>query len=366
MLGRELENIRAALNSGHLSGNGLFMQKVHTFFEAEFGIGKALMTHSGTGALEMAALLLNIQPGDEVIMPAYTFVSTANAFALRGAVIRFVDSCTDHPVMDAAKVEALITGKTKAIVAMHYGGVAPDMTLLLDLCIRYSIFLVEDAAHAIGAKYNGLYLGSIGHLSAFSFHETKNIQCGEGGLLAINDERFMQRAEVIWEKGTNRAAFARGETDGYSWIDLGSSFLASEISAAWLSAQLEHFDEVRLHRKRLWEAYERALSPVAESRFLTLPERPRCEYNHHIYAIVSANEQERTALIRYLSNHGFMAVSHYRCLHRSPYYQAFYEGKSLPNAERFEAGLVRLPLFHGLQVEVVEAISRTVKSFYGC
>lgn len=253
--GLELKYIQKAVSLGKISGNGEFTHRCQEFFENRYGFQKCLLTTSATDALEMAALLLNIKPGDEIIMPSFTFVSTANAFILRGAKIVFVDSKADHPNLDESKIEELITPRTRAIVVVHYGGLACDMDLIMDIANSNNLFVVEDAAQAIDSFYKGKALGGIGHLGCFSFHETKNIQCGEGGMLVINDTNFVKRAEIIWEKGTNRAAFFRGEIDKYGWVDIGSSFLPSEVTAAFLWAQLENLDQIQSRRKAIWEDY---------------------------------------------------------------------------------------------------------------
>jgi len=250
LTGKELEYIGDAVSRGKISGNGHYTKKCHEFFQERYGFKKCLLTTSCTDALEMAAILCDIQQGDEVIVPSYTFVSSANAFVLRGAKIVFADSRNDTPGIDESKIEALITPRTKVIVPVHYAGFACDMDIIMDIANRYSLLVVEDAAHGIDSFYKGRPLGSIGHLGCFSFHETKNIQCGEGGMLIINDEKFVKRAEIIWEKGTNRSAFWRGEIDKYGWVDIGSSFLPSEICAAFLFAQLENMDDIQLKRKK--------------------------------------------------------------------------------------------------------------------
>lgn len=365
IVGKELEYIQAAVDSGKLSGNGMFTGQCHHFFEQHFGFEKVLLTHSGTAALEMAALLLDIQPGDEVIIPAYTFVSTANAFMLRGAQVVFADVLPDHPNIDTAQLEALITPRTKAIVVVHYGGHSVDMHSILDLSVRYRLWIVEDAAHAIGARYNGIPLGSIGHLAAFSFHETKNIHCGEGGMLVINDQRFADKADILWEKGTNRKAFFSGRADFYTWQGLGSSFLPSELNAAYLLAQTEHFSEIQRHRYQLWDAYKAGLTEgVDQGYFCLLPEQKGSYHNAHIMALVCKSSEERERLRLYLSEAGIMAVSHYRALHASPFFTPFHNGRPLPNSLHFEQHLLRLPLFHSLSEQQVATICLTVLSFY--
>lgn len=365
IVGSELAHMAAAVETGKLSGNGMFTQQCHHYFEQHFGIYRSLLTHSCTGALEMAALLCRIAPGDEVIMPSYTFVSTANAFALRGAVIRFVDSMQDHPIMDVDQVEPLVNSRTKAVVVVHYGGYAVDMQPILDLAIRKGLFVVEDAAQAIGSRYNGILCGTIGHFGAYSFHETKNVQCGEGGLLAVNDERFASRAEIIWEKGTDRTAFFRGDVAKYEWQDLGSSFLPSELQAAWLWGQLEQFAVIRSQRARIWHHYREQLEPLEQAGKLTLlHERTLSTHNHHLIALVCKDPDEREKIMQHLEKQGIMAVSHYRCLHRSPYFAKLHDGRDLPHADRFEGAILRLPLFHGLTTGEVEKISEALASFY--
>lgn len=321
----------------------------------------------------MAALLLDIQMGDEVIMPAFTFVSTANAFVLRGAKVVFVDSRTDHPGMDESQVEALISPKTKAIVAVHYAGIACDMDVLMNLAEKHGLYLIEDAAQAINGFYKGRPLGSIGHLAAFSFHETKNIQCGEGGMLVVNDQQFAERAEIIWEKGTNRAAFARKEVDHYHWIDIGSSFLPSEITAAFLYAQLENLDRIQQRRLEIWENYQeafavnsekqvteqrcadnegffqrvtQALAPNSGSMGPVIP--PYATNNAHIYYRVFDKPSSRTVYIERLRKLDILAIFHYLPLHQSPFYKDKHDGRILANAEHYSSCLVRLPLYFEL------------------
>ena len=291
LTGNEVLYIYQAVSSNKISGDGMFTKKCHDFFEKRYGFRKCLLTSSCTDALEMAAILLNLKPGDEVIMPSYTFVSTATAFVLRGADIIFCDSRKDHPGMDEDQIEQLITERTKAIVPVHYGGVACDMDKIMDLAAKYNLHVVEDAAQSIDSYYTGRDgikkpLGSIGHLAAFSFHETKNIMSGEGGMLVINDEKFMERAEIIREKGTNRSKFFRGELDKYGWVDIGSSFLPSDIIAAFLYAQLENLDDIQKKRILLWNTYWDVLSPFAKGSF-SLPYIPSYATNNaHMFYIV--------------------------------------------------------------------------------
>jgi dTDP-4-amino-4,6-dideoxygalactose transaminase len=357
--GKETLYIEDAVKSGKISGNGKYTKLCQTFFEKKFDFKKCLLTTSCTDALEMAAILINIQPGDEVIMPSYTFVSTPNAFVLRGAKIVFADSREDHPNIDEMLIEALITPKTKAIVPVHYAGVACNMDVIMDIAIRHNLFVVEDAAQAIDSYFTGKdgvkrALGSIGHLAAFSFHETKNIISGEGGMLAINDEQFINRAEIIWEKGTNRSSFFRGEVDKYGWVDIGSSFLPSEIIAAFLWAQLENLEEIQKVRKAHWENYNSQLSDWAKANEIELPNIPNYATNNgHMFYLVCKNLEQRSHIIEKLKADEIMAVFHYLSLHRSPYFLQLNEDKLLTETEKYTNCLVRLPLFFELKSESV-------------
>lgn len=360
--GRETEYIRDAVAEGKISGNGKYTNLCQRFLTEKFGFKKCLLTTSCTDALEMAAILLDIQPGDEVIMPSYTFVSTANAFILRGAKIIFADSRQDHPGMDEHTLASLISARTKAIVVVHYAGVACNMDVIMELAQRHRLFVVEDAAQAIDSYYINSQgekraLGSIGHLAAFSFHETKNIISGEGGLLAINDDRFSQRAEIIWEKGTNRSAFFRGEVDKYGWVDIGSSFLPSDIIAAFLWAQLENIDDIQQKRRTLIARYSNGLSSWAEQNSIALPEVPIYGTNNaHMFYLVCKSLEQRTALISHLKSHGILAVFHYISLHSSPYYKDKHDERQLPNSDRYSDCLVRLPMYYELDTApVIEA-----------
>jgi dTDP-4-amino-4,6-dideoxygalactose transaminase len=368
--GKEFEYISQAINNRHLSGNGLFTQNCHNFFSEKYGFKKCLLTTSCTDALEMCALLLDIQPGDEVIMPTFTFVSTANAFVLRGAKIVLADSEADNPNIDITHIEKLLTSKTKAIVVVHYAGVSCNMESVMQLAERHNIFVIEDAAQAIDSFYkgnNGLQpLGGIGHLAAFSFHESKNIQCAEGGMLVINDERFVQRAEIIWEKGTNRAAFFRGEIDKYNWVDIGSSFLPSEINAAFLYAQLQHLASIQKARIAKWQQYYQLLSPLSAAQKIVLPIVPQYATNNaHIFYITCFSANERTALISWLKERGVQAMFHYPSLHTSPFYAATHKSvPALPNAEKFSGQLIRLPLYVELEEDKIAAICNHIIEFY--
>ena len=354
-----------AVYTGKISGNGVFTKKCQNYFESRYGIKKALLTTSCTDALEMCAILCDIKPGDEVIVPSYTFVSSALAFVRQGAKIIFADSYSNQPNLDPEEIEALITPKTKAIVPVHYAGVACDMDRIMEIANRHNLFVVEDAAQGIDSYYKGRPLGSIGHLAAFSFHETKNIISGEGGLLAINDERFIRRAEIIWEKGTNRAEFFRGEVNKYGWVDTGSSFLPSEIIAAFLWAQLENLGVIQAKRKQLWEEYYRLLKPLEEQGKLQLPIIPDYATNNgHMFYVICNNLAERTALISKLKNAGIGAVFHYLSLHSSPYYQDKHDGRHLPFCDRYADCLVRLPMFYELELPDVKRICDIINLFY--
>ena len=367
LTGKETEYIRQAVADGKISGNGAFSKRCQQFFEERYGFRKCLLTTSCTDALEMAAILCDIQPGDEVIVPSYTFVSSALAFVREGAKIVFADSMAENPNIDAEKLEALITPRTKAIVPVHYAGVACDMDRIMEIAEKHKLIVVEDAAQAIDSYYKGRPLGSIGHLSAFSFHETKNIIAGEGGMLCINDERFIRRAEIIWEKGTNRAEFFRGEVNKYGWVDTGSSFLPSEVVAAFLWAQLEHIDDIQTRRKHLWELYYSNLSPLALSphRLIALPGLPEYATNNaHMFYLVCNNLEQRTALIKHLKDNGIQAVFHYLSLHSSPYYMDKHDGRELPECDRYADSLVRLPMFYDLKDEAVLEICNTINAFF--
>ena len=370
LTGKEMQYIEEAVKSGKISGNGLFTKKCQEFFEKEFGFKKTLLTTSCTDALEMAAILADIKEGDEVIVPSFTFVSTALAFVRQGADIVFADSYSDNPNIDADQIEALITEKTKAIVVVHYAGVACDMDKIMSIANKHGIIVIEDAAQAIDSYYiskdgTKKALGSIGHLSAFSFHETKNIISGEGGMLCINDDRFIQRAEIIWEKGTNRSQFFRGEVDKYSWVDTGSSFLPSEIISAFLWAQIENMGDIQNKRIKIWNRYYEGLSsfePVSIKR-PKLPLVPEYATNNaHMFYLVCDNVDDRTKFIQHLKDKGILSVFHYLSLHKSSYYEKYSTRKSeLPNSDMFSDCLVRLPLFYELTDEQVEYIINTIK-----
>ena len=356
-----------AVYTGKLSGNGVFTKKCQQFFEEKYGFKKAIMTTSGTDALEMAAILCDVKPGDEVIVPSYTFVSSALAFVRQGARIIFADSCDNNPNIDADKIEALITPKTKVVVPVHYAGVACDMDKIMDIANRHNLFVVEDAAQAIDSYYKGKPLGGIGHFGCFSFHETKNVTAGgEGGLLTVNDERFIRRAEIIWEKGTNRAEFFRGMVNKYGWVDTGSSFLPSEINSAFLYAQLESLDEIQARRKTIWGRYYDGLKNLADMGFFTIPDLPLYATNNaHMFYVVCRSLNERTQLIANLKEKGIGAVFHYLSLHLSDYYRSVENDiPQLPNCDKYADCLVRLPMHYELQDDQVDCIVSSVKQYY--
>ena len=362
LTGRETLYMTQAADHGKLSGNGEFTKRCQQFFEEKYGFKKSLLTTSCTDALEMAAILCDIQPGDEVIVPSYTFVSSALAFVRQGAKIVFADSMERNPNIDAEKIEALITPRTKVIVPVHYAGVACDMDRIMEIAEKHNLLVVEDAAQAIDSYYKGRPLGTIGHLSAFSFHETKNIISGEGGMLGINDERFIRRAEIIWEKGTNRAEFFRGEVNKYGWCDIGSSFLPSEVVAAFLWAQLESMDEIQAKRKALWCKYYELLKPLAEQGRFSLPDIPDYATNNaHMFYLVCNSLEERTALIKKLKENDILAVFHYLSLHSSEYYKDKHDGRSLPECDRYADCLVRLPIYYDLAESEVERICEVIR-----
>lgn len=363
--GNELNYVKEAVLSGKISGDGIFTAKCNSFFESRFNFNKVLLTTSCTDALEMAALLIGIQPGDEIIAPSYTFVSTVNAFALRGAKIVFCDSREDHPNIDEDKIEALITTKTKAIIPVHYAGVACEMDEIMRIAKKYNLFVIEDAAQAIDSYYKGKPLGSIGHMAAFSFHETKNIIAGEGGMLVINDDQFIERAEIIREKGTNRSKFFRGEIAKYGWVDLGSSFLPSDIIAAFLYAQLEKIDVIQTRRKTISKMYRDLLTPLELSGFIKLPKiLENTTDNGHMFYIICQNINTRTELIDFLKSNNIYSVFHYLSLHKSDYYKPFLNNEELPNSDHYTDCLLRLPMYFELNDDEVKFICQRISYFF--
>lgn len=366
LTGKETHYMYEAVHEGKLSGNGKFTKRCQQWFEFRYGFKKTLLTTSGTDALEMCAMLCGLQPGDEVIVPSYTFVSTALAFLREGAKIVFADSMGCNPNLDADSLESLITPRTRVIVPVHYAGVACDMNAIMEVAKKYNLLVVEDAAQAIDSYYKGQALGGIGHLAAFSFHETKNITAGgEGGLLVINDEQFIHRAEIIWEKGTNRAEFFRGEVNKYGWVDMGSSFLPSEVNAAFLWAQLESIDEIQAKRKLLWNRYYERLESLANKGFFTLPHIPEyASLNAHMFYLVLPDLASRTALIATMKANGILAVFHYLSLHSSEYYKDKHDGRALVQCDRYADCLVRLPLYYDLTIEEVDMICDYINTHY--
>jgi dTDP-4-amino-4,6-dideoxygalactose transaminase len=365
--GQEQTYMAQAILNGHISGDGLFTKRCHAFFEKHMGVSKAFLTTSCTHALEMAALLLDIQPGDEVIVPAFTFVSTVNAFVLRGAQPVFIDIRPDTKNMDETLLARLITPRTRAIVPVHYAGVACEMDAILEVAAHYGIAVVEDNAHGLFGKYKGHYLGTFGCLATQSFHETKNFTCGEGGALLINVPQYIARAEVIREKGTNRSRFFRGEVDKYSWVDVGSSYLPSDLLAAFLYAQLEARKQIQTKRKRVWDNYHLHLSDWAGNHGILLPTIPdHCEQPYHMYYLLLPSLEQRQALIAHLKARGILSVFHYLPLHLSDMGRRF-GGRSgdCPVTENVSDRLLRLPFYNDLketeQMKVIEAI----RQFYG-
>ncbi len=361
--GRELSYIQEVCHSDTMSGNGTFTKLCHGFFEKRYGFKKCLLCTSGTDALEMCAMLCGLKPGDEVIVPSYTFVSSAIAFLREGAYVRFADSGNENPNITVDNIRPLINEKTKVIVVVHYAGVACDMDAIMQLANEHNLIVVEDAAQAVDSYYKGRPLGGIGHLAAFSFHETKNISCGEGGMLVVNDERLVSRAEIMWEKGTNRAEFYRGMVNKYGWCDMGSSFLPSELNAAFLWAQLEQLEDIQGKRKHIWESYDKALRGNIGNG-ITLPTLP--EYatnNYHIYYMLCPSLKARTAFMNYLKNNGVQTTFHYLPLHSSKYYLDKHDGRELPNCDRYADTLVRLPLYYELTDEEIRKITKLILNY---
>jgi len=368
IVGKELYYIAQAVQGGHLAGDGAFTKKCNKWMERKFGAGKVMLTHSGTAALDMCAILCDIQPGDEVIMPSFTFVSTANAFALCGARIRFVDIRPDTLNIDESLIEAAINEHTRAIVPVHYAGVGCAMDTIMEIAQRHNLLVVEDAAQGVNATYKGRYLGTIGHLGAYSFHETKNFISGEGGALVVNDESFIERAEIIREKGTNRNKFFRGEVDKYTWVDIGSSFLPSEIVAAFLYAQLEEADTITFKRAAVCNYYAEELASLAAKELIKLPSCPEecCHNSHMFYLLVSMSPADRNKLIDHLKSKDINAVFHYVPLHTSPMGLGMgYKEGDLPVTEDLSERLVRLPCYYELTTEEQNRVIDGVYGFFG-
>lgn len=350
-----------------ISGNGYFTKKCHEFFKERYGFKNVLLTTSGTDALEMSAILMRISKGDEVIVPSFTFVSSASVFALFGARIVLADSSPNNPNINPDEIDELITKRTKVVVIVHYAGISCDMKRIRKILEGKDIFLVEDCAHAIDSFWvcgeKKIPLGSFGDFSAFSFHETKNVISGEGGLLVVKDKEFFRRAEYIWEKGTNKIAFLRGEVPYYEWVDVGSSFLPSDIISAFLWAQLEHIDEIQSRRKKIWWKYMELLSPLQEKGYIGLPDVPSwATPNGHIFYITFS---ERDKLIDFLRKNGIIAIFHYIPLHKSRYFSDFYDRRPLPNAEKFSSSIIRLPIFYEMEDRQIEYVVEKIYEFFG-
>lgn len=367
VLGDEIAKIGNAAGYFHLSGNGIYTKKCQQFLENRYSFRKCLLTTSCTDALEMASILLRIKPGDEVIVPSFTYVSTALAFNREGAKIIFADSRADHPGIDEEKIENLITSKTKAIVVVHYAGVACDMDKIITLAEKYHLPIVEDAAHSIDSFYKGTPLGGIGQIGCFSFHETKNIHCGEGGMITLNNPDFTKRSEIVREKGTNRTSFENGESNFYEWVDKGSSFMPSELNAAFLFAQIENIDKVQKKRISMWDFYYTNLKELENKDLIQLPVIPDYATNNaNLFYLVCRNVIERNSLIKHLLNNNIQAVFHYRCLHKSQYIRNNFNDRPevLINAEMYQDRLLRLPLYFSLTKEEQEIIVDAIIEFY--
>ena len=366
LVGKELYYIAQAIMSGHSAGDGMFTKKCQKLMEEKFGAKRILLTNSCTAALEMSAILCQIVPGDKVIMPSFTFVSTANAFYLRGAKITFVDIEKDTLNIDVTKIENVITETTKVIVPVHYAGISCNMDSIMDIADRHKLYVVEDSAQGVNAKYNGQYLGTIGDIGTYSFHETKNYTCGEGGAIVINNEKFIERAEIIREKGTNRSKFFRGEVDKYTWVDIGSSYLPSDILAAFLYAQLENMDHINKRREGIFNYYYKALIPLVNDGKLRLPYvSSQCDANSHLFYIILNDEYTRNRLMDYLKSKGILAVFHYVPLHLSQVgrLMGYTEGQ-LPITEDMSRRLLRLPFYYDMTEDNQVKIVDTIKSFF--
>jgi len=366
IVGKELYYIAQAVLSGYIAGDGKYTKKCHAFLEEKFNAKKVLLTHSCTAALEMAAILLDLKPGDEVILPSFSFVSTANAFYIRGAKLVFADIRKDTLNLDETKIEAAISEKTKAIVPVHYAGVGCEMKEIKKLASKHNIPVVEDAAQGVSAKYKDKYLGTIGELGTYSFHETKNFICGEGGALVINDSKFIDRAEIIREKGTNRSKFFRGEVDKYTWVDVGSSYLPSELSAAFLFAQLENLEQINQRRQRIYELYKNELDLLEKNGILQLPFIPdECQANYHLFYILLESEKIRDELIKFLRSHKIQAVFHFLPLHLSPMGKSMgYMDGQFSITESVSSRLLRLPFYYNLEKEEQERVVGRIKDFF--
>lgn len=364
IIGRELALIADAVAQGHLSGDGCYTKLCHSWLEDRLSCRKALLTHSCTAALEMAAILCDVQPGDEIVLPSYTFVSTANAFVLRGAVPVFVDIRPDTLNIDECQIEAAITPKTRAIVPVHYAGVPCEMDVIMDIALRHDLWVVEDAAQALLSTYKGKALGTIGHFGCLSFHETKNIISGEGGALLVNDERFVERAEIIREKGTNRSQFFRGEVDKYTWVDVGSSYLPSELVSAFLYAQLERATEIIIKRRTICDGYAAQLASLQQAGYLRLPDFDE-DSNGHLFYVLLDSVETRSKLIAHLKGQGINPVFHYVPLHSSPAGRRYgREGGCLDVTVDVSERLLRLPLFYEMSEADIVRVCEAIREFF--
>jgi dTDP-4-amino-4,6-dideoxygalactose transaminase len=368
IVGSELIYVSQAVANGHASGDGPFTHRAQKLIEGRFGAGRVLLTTSCTAALEMAALLCGLGPGDEVILPSYTFVSTANAAVLRGATPVFVDIRPDTLNIDERLIEAAITPRTRAIFPVHYAGVACEMDEIMAIASRRGLLVVEDAAQGVFAKYKDRWLGSIGHLGCYSFHETKNFSCGEGGALVINDRSLEKRAEILRDKGTNRSQFLRGQVDKYTWVDVGSSYVLSDMLAAFLLGQLENMEKITARRQAIWNRYAATLAPLVERGRIAIPAVPQhCATNHHMFYVMAADLDERTALIAHLREAGILAVFHYVPLHSSPFARSLDAPQArLPVTDLASIRLLRLPMYYDLSDREVSEIARCITEFYDC
>ncbi|MGO4442768.1 dTDP-4-amino-4,6-dideoxygalactose transaminase [Mycobacterium sp. 2YAF39] len=366
VVGSELTYVGQAVAGGHASGDGPFTKRAQAMLEKTFDAKRVLLTTSCTSALELAALLCNLQPGDEVIVPSYTFVSTANAFVLRGARPVFVDVRPDTLNIDERLIEQAITPRTRAIFPIHYAGVACEMDTIMDIANRHGLLVVEDAAQGVYARYKDRWLGTIGHLGCYSFHETKNLSCGEGGALVVNDPTMELRAEILREKGTNRSQFARGKVDKYTWVDVGSSYLPSDMLAAFLLGQIENVEKITRRRGEIYHQYAANLAPLVERGLIQIPVvPPHCVTNYHMFYLLTSNIEERTALIAHLRDVGILAVFHYVPLHSSPYAQSLaVPHVHLPITEDLSDRLLRLPMYFDLTDPEVEEVTSAVLDFY--
>jgi dTDP-4-amino-4,6-dideoxygalactose transaminase len=367
VVGSELTYVGEAVAGGHASGDGPFTKRAQAILEKSFGAQRIMLTTSCTSALELAALLCDLQPGDEVIVPSYTFVSTANAFVLRGAKPVFVDIRSDTLNIDERLIERAVTPRTRAIFPIHYAGVACEMDAIMDIANRHGLLVVEDAAQGVNARYKDRWLGTLGHLGCYSFHETKNLSCGEGGALVINDPAMAERAEIVRDKGTNRSQFMRGQTDKYSWVDIGSSFLPSDMLAAFLVGQIENMDKITARRGEIFDRYVAVLAPLVECGLIRVPVVPlHCSPNYHMFYMLTADIEERTALIEHLRAAGIQAVFHYVPLHSSPFARSLGVPQGpLPRTEELSARLLRLPMYFDLTDHEVEEVGIAVLDFYG-